>query len=79
MTKRYPMAHKIVVAQAYRPSFDTDIRKTIKAERKRLAEAEVCKVIRVAPLVVDVVQVAPGGSAGVVDLIRRRQFVRGQP
>jgi len=46
-------------AKPYRPSFDTDIAATIKAERKRLAAAEVCKVVRVAPLEADRVDVAP--------------------
>lgn len=51
--KRYPMAHKIAITQPYRASYDTDIRKTIKAERKRLDEANACKVLKVPALVVD--------------------------
>lgn len=59
--KRYPMAHKIVIAQPYHASFDTDIRKTIKTERKRLAEANACKVVSVPALIADTVAAVPTG------------------
>jgi hypothetical protein len=43
---KYPMAHRIKIPKPYVPREATDIRKTIAAERKRLAEAEACKPLR---------------------------------
>lgn len=45
--KRYPLAHKIHMPERpYREAVNTDIRATIKAERKRLASEEVCKPVK---------------------------------
>lgn len=35
---RPPLAHKIIVPRRYVPAVATDIRKTIKAEKRRLAQ-----------------------------------------
>lgn len=56
MTKRYPLAHKIHMPERpYREAVNTDIRATIKAERKRLVSEEVCKAMRTEPLIAEVV------------------------
>lgn len=41
MTKPYrpPLAHRVAIPRSYVPAVATDIRKTIAAERKRLAAA----------------------------------------
>jgi len=38
---RYPMANKVKIPRPYVPAVATDIRKTIKAEKRRLAQQAV--------------------------------------
>lgn len=40
---RPPLAHKVKIPQRYVPAVATDVRKTIAAERRRLARARVLK------------------------------------
>lgn len=43
---KYPMQHRIIQpARPYKPSYDTDISKTIKAEQKRLADSQTVHII----------------------------------
>lgn len=55
MTTIFPKAHKIIKPPSLRPirTDTTDIRKTFAAERKRLAAAETCKVVKLPALVVE--------------------------
>lgn len=41
---KYPLAHKVIVPKAYVPAVATDIAKTIRAERKRIAERDAAKL-----------------------------------
>jgi hypothetical protein len=60
MTRRYPLAHRISIPQPYVPAVATDIRKTIKAERVKLAAAEAAKT---APKVATLRRRAAGGTS----------------
>lgn len=60
MTRRPPLAHRISIPQPYVPAVSTDIRKTIAAERRKLAEA---KAATQAPKVATLRRRAAGGGA----------------
>lgn len=47
--RKPPMSHRIIIPKPYVPSGSTDIRKTIAAEKKRLAEAA-AQAAKVAPM-----------------------------
>lgn len=47
---KHRLAHKVQVPKAYVPSVATDIGKTIRAERKRLAEQEAAKPFKAVQL-----------------------------
>lgn len=49
MSRKPPMSHKIIIPKPYVPSGSTDIRKTIAAEKRRLAE-EATRKATVKPL-----------------------------
>ena len=64
MTTMFPKAQKIIKPASLRPirTDTTDIRKTFAAERKRLKDADACKVVKLPPLVVE----DPVVSGGIV-------------
>lgn len=47
---KYRLAHRISIPKPYVPAVASDVAKTMKAERKRLAEQEAAKPFKVLPL-----------------------------
>lgn len=58
---KYPLAHKVIITGRPIRLDTTNVAETIARERKRLAAAEVCKVVKAPALVVDIVGAAPTG------------------